>query len=178
MSTTATLDLGSLIEERQEGNLRLREKHIDPECAKALRTIKFDRKNVQAEAPCLGDSDDQRALDSLSACGVFTVGRNHPVIRTTLEDFLRATRCSLVQMAAPRLFGCLADEFEKPVPSSLGALFLKNSGTEGSETAVQLKRRATRWTIFSIKLESSKSERSMDHGQNESQRLCCLCFHN
>ena len=175
MSTTPTLDLGSLIEERQEGNLRLREKNIDHEWAKALRTIKFDRRNVQAEAPCLGDSDDQRALDSLSACGVFTVGRNHPVIHTTLEDLLRVTRCSLVQMAAPRLFGCLADELEKPVPPSLGTLFLEDSG---SETAVQLRRRATRWTIFAIKLESLKSERSMDHGQNEWQRLCRLCFHN
>ena len=83
-----TFDLKSLISGRERDNLRLHEEHINPQFAKVLRTIGFDRSYVRGEGAYLYDTENRRVVDFLSGYGVFNMGRNHPVIRKALEDFL------------------------------------------------------------------------------------------
>lgn len=136
-------DLHALIDARRGENVRLHEQHINPQLARVLRTIGFDRAYVRAEGPYLHDTQGRRITDFLSGYGVFNVGRNHPVVRKALEDFLSTDHASLVQMEAPLLSGLLAEELKKRVPDSLDTVYFTNSGTEGIETAIKFARGAT-----------------------------------
>lgn len=139
-------DLNELIRRRQGENYDLHSAHVNPQFAKVLRTIGFDRVYTRAEGPYLYDGDGQQYLDFLSGYGVFNIGRNHPVVRQALRDFLEADHPSLVQMEAPLLSGLLAEELKKRVPESLETVYFTNSGTEGIETAIKFARCSTERT--------------------------------
>lgn len=143
-SADETFDLESLIRGRERDNLRLHDEHINPQFAKVLRTIGFDRSYVRGQGAYLYDTEDRRVVDFLSGYGVFNMGRNHPVIRKALEDFLASDQPSLVQMDAPLLSGLLAEELKKRVPAELDKVFFTNSGTEGVEAAIKFARCATK----------------------------------
>ena len=143
-SADETFDLESLIRGRERDNLRLHDEHINPQFAKVLRTIGFDRSYVRGQGAYLYDTEDRRVVDFLSGYGVFNMGRNHPVIRKALEDFLAGDQPSLVQMDAPLLSGLLAEELKKRVPAELDKVFFTNSGTEGVEAAIKFARCATK----------------------------------
>jgi len=139
-----SFDLLGLIAERQGENLALHSAHINPQFAKVLRTIGFDRVYVRAEGPYLWDQDGHRYLDMLAGYGVFNIGRNHPVVRRALQDYLGSDHASLVQMESPLLSGLLAEKLKRLVPPGLDTVYFTNSGTEGVETAIKYAHRATR----------------------------------
>ena len=136
------LDIARLIAEHAGENYRLHGEHVNPRFARVLRTIGFDRSYTRAEGPWLWDGQ-HRYLDLISGYGVFALGRNHPAIRQSLEEFLRLDYPSLVQMEAPLLSGLLAAELKRRVPAGLDTVYFTNSGTEGVETAIKLARCAT-----------------------------------
>ena len=136
-------DLRDLIKRRQGENIVLHTEHINPQFAKVLQTIGFDRVYTRAEGQYLYDQEGREYLDFLSGYGVFNVGRNHPVVARALADFLEAGQPSLVQMDAPLLSGLLSEELKKLVPPELDTVFFTNSGTEGVEAAIKFARCAT-----------------------------------
>ena len=137
------LDVNRLLTEHIGRNYELHDEHVNPQFAKVLRTIGFNRCYVRAKGPHLWDKDGTKYLDFLSGYGVFAMGRNHPGIRQALTDFMAADYPSLVQMEAPLLSGLLAEELKRRVGRDLDIVYFTNSGTESVETAVKFARCAT-----------------------------------
>lgn len=137
------LDIKRLLTEAKGSNYRLHQEHINPQFAKVLRTIGFDRCYVRAEGPYLWDQHGTRYLDMIAGYGVYNLGRNHPEVRQVLNDFMAMDYPSLVQMEAPLTSGLLARELKKRMPNELDIVYFTNSGTEGVETAIKFARCAT-----------------------------------
>lgn len=136
-------ELLDIIERRQGENLRLHSEHVNPQFARVLRTIGFDRVYVRAEGPYLYDQEGNQYLDCLAGYGVFNVGRNHPVVKKALRDYLESDQASLVQLEPPLLSGLLAEKLKSLVPASLDTVYFTSSGTEGVETAIKFAHRST-----------------------------------
>lgn len=136
-------DLLELLRERRGQSLSLHEEHVNPQFARVLRTIGFDREYVRARGAYLYDAAGDEYLDMLAGYGMFNIGRNHPVVIKALSDFLHSGSASLVQMEAPLLSGLLAEELKKRVAADLNRVYFTNSGTEGVETAIKFARCAT-----------------------------------
>ncbi len=143
-SEASSFDIRGLIEGRQGENLDLHSRHVNPQFAKVLKTIGFDRVYTRAEGPYLWDQEGEKYLDMLAGYGVFNIGRNHPVVRQAIKDVMDAEPAALVQMEPPLLSGLLAEKLKEKVPSSLDTVYFTNSGTEGVETAIKYAHRATR----------------------------------
>jgi ornithine--oxo-acid transaminase len=137
------VDVRGLLAQAEGSNYQLHKAHINPQFAKALHTIGFDRCYVRAEGPHLWDQHGTRYLDMMAGYGVFNLGRNHPEIRQALIDFMNLDYPSLVQLEAPLLSGLLARELKKRMPNGLDMVYFTNSGTEGIETAIKLAHCAT-----------------------------------
>lgn len=137
------LDIARLIADREGENYALHTAHVNPRFAKVLRTIGFDRCYTKAQGSYLWDQAGRQYLDLISGYGMFALGRNHPAIRQSLQDFVALDYPSLVQMDAPLLSGLLAEELKKRVPEELDTVYFTNSGTEGVETAIKFARCAT-----------------------------------
>jgi len=137
------LDIAKLIAAHEGENYALHAEHINPRFAKVLRTIGFDRCYAKAQGSNLWDLAGNEYLDLISGYGMFALGRNHPAIRRSLEEFLALEAPSLVQMEAPLLSGLLAAELKKRVADELDTVYFTNSGTEGIETAIKFAHCAT-----------------------------------
>lgn len=146
------LDLQQLLNRHEGRNYELHAQHVNPQFARVLKTIGYDRCYVRAEGQYLWDIEGNRYLDMLGGYAVFNMGRNHPAIRKTLIDFLQADYPSWVQMDAPLLSGLLAEELKKrvaPVNGSLNGaapleiVYFTNGGAESVESAIKLARAAT-----------------------------------
>jgi ornithine--oxo-acid transaminase len=77
-----------LVEARGGESIDLWARTINPQFARVLRTIGFDRTWVRAEGAYLWDDDGVRFLDLLGGFGMFNVGRNNPRIRAALVEAL------------------------------------------------------------------------------------------
>ncbi|MEO5573796.1 MAG: aspartate aminotransferase family protein [Gammaproteobacteria bacterium] len=137
------LDINALLAQAAGRNYELHAAHVNPQFAKVLHTIGFDRCYTRATGPYLWDLQGVKYLDLTSGYGVFSLGRNHPDIRQALMDFMASDYPSLVQLEAPLLSGLLAQELKKRMPNKLDIVYFTNSGTEGVETAVKFARCAT-----------------------------------
>lgn len=137
------LDIKKLIAERARENVDLHAQHVNPQFAKVLRTIGFDKTWVRAQGPYLYDTEGREYLDMLAGYGMFNVGRNHPKVKQVLAEFLSMDHASLVQMEAPVTSGLLAEALKRRVPSALDTVYFTNSGTEGNETAIKFAHCAT-----------------------------------
>ncbi|TVQ51897.1 MAG: aspartate aminotransferase family protein [Phycisphaerales bacterium] len=137
------LDLAKLIEEQRGRNYELHREHINPQFARVLKTIGFDRCYVRGEGQYLWDVEGTKYLDLLGGYAVFNMGRNHPGIKQALRDFLDQDVASLVQMEAPLFSGLLAEELKRRMPNDLDIVYFTNTGAEGVETAIKFARRAT-----------------------------------
>lgn len=136
-------DLKDLLARAQGRHFELHERHINPQFAKVLRTIGFDKHYTRGSGAYLWDEQGTRYLDMIAGYGVFALGRNHPALRAALHDYLDSDYPSLVQLEAPLLSGLLAEELKKRMPNELEIVYFTNSGTEGNETAIKFARCAT-----------------------------------
>jgi ornithine--oxo-acid transaminase len=137
------IDIRQLLEQEAGRNYQLHAEHVNPQFARVLKTIGFDRCYGRARGSHLWDIAGTRYLDMISGYGMFALGRNHPAVRQALQDFLDTEYVSLVQMEAPLLSGLLARELKKRVPDELDTVCFTNSGTEGVETAIKYAHCAT-----------------------------------
>lgn len=140
-----SFDVKKLLENRAGENYPLHSQYINPQFAKVLKTIGFDKVYTKAQGPYLYDNQNQEYLDFLGGYGAFNIGRNHPKIKQTLKEFLDLDTASLVQMEAPLLSGLLAEALVKKVNlDGIDTVFFSNSGTEANEAAIKFARNATK----------------------------------
>ena len=137
------LDVQQLLQDHAGENYDLHRDHVNPQFARVLKTIGYDRCYVRGEGAYLWDIEGTKYLDMLGGYAVFNMGRNHPDIRRALTEFLQTDHPSLVQMEAPLLSGLLARELKSRVAYPLEIVYFTNSGTEGVETAIKFARCAT-----------------------------------
>lgn len=137
------LSVAHLIATRQGENLKLHQ-HINPQFAKVLKTIGFDKIYGKSAGAVLWDDDNNEYLDFLSGYGVYAIGRNHPRIKKTLKDFIDSDFANLVQMEAPLLSGLLAEKLIAIFGHGVrDTVYFTNSGTESNESAIKFVRAAT-----------------------------------
>ena len=115
----------------------LHEQHVNPIFVKMLRTIGFDKAYVKGEGCYLWDADGTKYLDLLTGWGVFALGRNHPKIKTIMQDIIAQDLPNLVRMDCGLLSGLVAEKLTSHLPDSLSRVFFCNSGTESIETAIK-----------------------------------------
>jgi len=135
-------DLNSTLSSRSGEGADLWSRYMNPQTAKVLHSIGFDRRWERAEGCYLFDQDGQSYLDFLSGFGVYGIGRNHPVVRQAIHDVTDAGLADMVQMDTPLLAGLLGEALIERAPY-MDRVYVCNSGTESVETALKFARCAT-----------------------------------
>jgi ornithine--oxo-acid transaminase len=135
--------LKELINARQGEQVELLAKYMNPRFAKVLKTIGFDRKIVRGAGSYLWDEQGRRYIDMLAGYGMFNIGRNHPVMKQAIRDYLELDDPIKLQLGAGLLPGLLAEKLLQEVPH-LDKVFFANSGTESVEAALKFSRASTR----------------------------------
>ncbi len=137
------LSVRDLVASRGGESVELWGRTINPQFARVLKTIGFDRTWVRAEGAYLWDSDGQRYLDMLGGFGMFNVGRNNPRVRAALVETLELDLPGSVQLGASPLPPLLAEELLRRTPARLERVLFTSTGTEAVEAALKLARAAT-----------------------------------
>jgi ornithine--oxo-acid transaminase len=136
-------EIRDLVAARGDESLELWAKTINPQFARVLKTIGFDRRWTRAEGAFLYDDKDRRYLDMLGGFGMFNVGRNNPRVRAALIEALELDLPGGVQLGASPLPPLLAEALLARTPSRLERVLFTSSGTEAVEAALKLGRAAT-----------------------------------
>src|SRR6204780_1950954 len=102
-------NLAELLADRDGQNFQLHSKYMNPQLAKVLKTLGFDRFYERGEGCYLYDRDGERYLDFLSGFGVFALGRSHPVLKKALTDAIELDLPNLVQLDCALLPGLLGE---------------------------------------------------------------------
>jgi acetylornithine/succinyldiaminopimelate/putrescine aminotransferase len=139
-------NLSELLAARHGENFQLHAKYLNPQLAKVVTTIGFDRFYEHGEGCYLIDDEGRRYLDLLSGFGVFALGRGHPVIKDALRQALDADLPNMVQMDCALLPGLLAEQLVTRSPANIERAFFCNSGSEAVESAIKFARAATKRT--------------------------------
>jgi ornithine--oxo-acid transaminase len=137
-----SLEIADLFAEAERDRYALHTRHLNEQMVRVLKTIGFDRAYQRGKGQYLYDRQGQQYLDLLSGWGVFALGRNHPVVSSTLKKVLDSDFPNLVQMDVSALAGVLAERLLRYVPH-LDKVFFANSGTESVETSLKFARAAT-----------------------------------
>lgn len=136
------------LDAQQGRQYELHERHINPAFVKMVRTIGFDRGYVRGEGEWLFDGQGRRYLDLLTGWGMFALGRNHPRVRSILEQVLSRDMPNLVRMDCSLLAGLVAEKLAYHACAdsdrALSRVFFCNSGTESIEAAIKFARCHTR----------------------------------
>jgi ornithine--oxo-acid transaminase len=135
--------LAELLESRRGEDLDLWARTINPQFARVLKTIGFDRTWARAEGAYLFDKDANRYLDMLGGFGMYNVGRNNPRIRAALVEALGLDTPGMLAMGTTLLPGLLAEELIGLAHGRIERCLFTNSGTEAVEAALKLGRAAT-----------------------------------
>lgn len=144
------MDQGFLtwLDAQQGRQYQLHELYINPAFVKMIRTIGFDKNYVRGEGEWLFDAEGRRYLDFLTGWGVFALGRNHPRIRSIVEQVLSRDMPNLVRMDCSLLAGLVAEKLTRHAGADSGRdltrVFFCNSGTESIEAAIKFARCYTR----------------------------------
>lgn len=135
-------DLSSTLRARAGEGPLLWARYLNPQTARVLAAIGFERNWVRGRGCYLYDDTGAEYLDFLSGFGVFGVGRSHPAVREALRAVLDSELADMVQMDTPLLAGLLGEALIERAPN-LDRVYLSNSGTEAVEAALKFARCAT-----------------------------------
>ncbi len=139
----AGLSVRELVAARGGESVELWGKTINPQFARVLKTIGFDRTWARGEGAYLWDDKGNRYLDMLGGFGMFNVGRSNPRVRAALVEALELDLPGSVQLGASPLPPLLAEELLRRTPDRLGRVLFTSTGTEAIEAALKLGRAAT-----------------------------------
>jgi ornithine--oxo-acid transaminase len=128
------------LEQHKGRQYDLHAEHVNPAFVKMLKTIGFDKGYVRGEGAYLWDEAGNKYLDLLTGWGVFALGRNHPKVKTILEQLIARDMPNLVRMDCSLLSGLAAQMLTKHAGGDLSRVFFCNSGTETTEGAVKFAR--------------------------------------
>ncbi|MGA2294661.1 MAG: aspartate aminotransferase family protein [Acidimicrobiales bacterium] len=137
-------NLNELMESRHGENFQLHAQYLNPQLAKVVKTLGFDRFYQRGEGCYLIDDEGKRYLDLLSGFGVFALGRSHPVIKDALEQALEADLPNMAQMDCALLPGLLAEQLVTRSHAGIERVFFCNSGAEAVEAAIKFARSSTK----------------------------------
>ena len=101
------LDVRALLEQSGDGDLERWARTINPQFARVLRTIGFDRTWTRAEGAYLYDVDGARYVDWLGGFGMYNVGRNNPRERAALIEALELDTPGVLAMGVTAAVGTL-----------------------------------------------------------------------
>jgi len=132
------------LDSQQSRQYELHERFVNPAFVKTIKTIGFDKSYVRGEGEWLFDAEGRRYLDLLTGWGVFALGRNHPRVRSILEQVLSRDMPNLVRMDCSLLAGLVAEKLTTHAGGDLSRVFFCNSGTESVEAAIKFARCHTR----------------------------------
>jgi len=135
--------IAELLASRERSDVDAWGRTINPQFARVLRKIGFDRQWVRAEGAYLWDKRGDRYLDMLGGFGMFNVGRNNARIRSALVEALELDLPGSVQIGASPLPPLLAQELIARTPARIERVLFTSSGTEAVEAALKLGRAAT-----------------------------------
>src|ERR1700731_2539578 len=138
-----SFDLSALMKSRHGENFELHERYINPQLAKVVKALGFDRFYASAEGSYLFDDEGRRYLDLLSGFGVFALGRAHPVIKDALHQAIDADLPNMIQMDCALLPGLLAEQPVMRSPANIERAVFGNSGAEAVEAAIKFARAST-----------------------------------
>ena len=138
-----SFDLGALLDAHRGEAYPLHEQYLNPQLAKVLTTLGFDRTYVQGEGAYLIDDRGGRTLDFLSGFGVFALGRSHPVVKDALHQALDADLPNLAQLDCALLPGLLGKALVERSHTGIRRVVFTNSGAESVEAAIKFARCAT-----------------------------------
>ena len=137
-------DVAKLLAERQGENFSLHMDLMNPQLARVLKTLGFDRFYVRGEGCYLYDDKGDKYLDFLSGFGVYALGRSHPTLKAALHQALDLDLPNMVQMDCALLPGLLAEQLVARCHDGIQRAFFCNSGAEAIETAIKFSRHATK----------------------------------
>ena len=177
------LGVRELVAARGGESLELWAKTINPQFARVLKTIGFDRTWARGEGAYLWDAKGDRYLDMLGGFGMFNVGRNNPRVRAALVEALEldlpglgAAR-RLAAAAAARRGAARADA------ARLARVLFTSTGTEAVEAALKLGRAATgrgRGRLARARLPRAHARLALGERERRSSRAasgrCCPDF--
>ncbi len=143
MASSARPDLGDLIAARADEAMELNQRYLNRQLGRVVKTLGFDRQWVHGRGEFLIDAAGEEYLDLYAGYGVFSLGRNHPVVRDQLMSVMAAEPANLPQIGVTTLAGVLAEELVRRAPDPIDACVLCSSGTEAVEAALKLARAAT-----------------------------------
>ena len=138
-----TFDLSAVLAAHRGEAYALHDRYLNPQLARVLTTLGFDRTYVRGEGCYLIDDEGGRTLDFLSGFGVFALGRSHPVVKDALRQALDADLPNLAQLDCALLPGLLGQQLVERAHPGIGRVVFANSGAETVETAVKFARAAT-----------------------------------
>jgi len=136
-------DLDALLTAHQGEAYGLHDRYLNPQLAKVLTTIGFDRTYVRGEGAYLIDDQGGRTLDFLSGFGVYALGRSHPVVKDALHQALDADLPNLAQLDCALLPGLLGQALVERSHPGIQRVVFANSGAETIEAAIKFARCAT-----------------------------------
>jgi ornithine--oxo-acid transaminase len=132
------------LDAQQGRQYELHERYLNPAFVNMIRTIGFDKNYVRGEGAWLFDVEGRRYLDLLTGWGVFALGRNHPKVRSILEQVLSRDMPNLVRMDCSLLAGLVAEKLSHHACADSRRqpmrAFFCNSGTETVEAAIKFAR--------------------------------------
>jgi acetylornithine/succinyldiaminopimelate/putrescine aminotransferase len=135
-------DFLSQVRARADEGAALWARYLNPQTARVVHSIGFDRRWERASGCYLFDDTGARYLDFLSGFGVYGLGRAHPTVRHALRAVLDADLPDMVQMDTPVWAGLLGEALIERVPD-LDRVYFCNSGTEAVEAALKFARAAS-----------------------------------
>src|SRR5262249_27674312 len=124
------LRLPELLAARERSDVDAWGRTINPQFARVLKKIGFDREWARAEGAYLWDMRGDRYLDMLGGFGMFNVGRNNPRVRAALVEALELDLPGSVQLGASPLPPLLAQALVDRTPARLERVLFTSSGTE------------------------------------------------
>lgn len=136
-------DVAKALQDRRGENYTLHQELLNPQLARVLKTLGFDRYYVRGEGCYLYDDRDERYLDFLAGFGVYALGRGHPAIKQALHQAIDLDLPNMVQMDCALLPGLLAEKLVAKAHPGIRRVYFCNSGTEATEAAIKFARRAT-----------------------------------
>jgi len=137
------MDIASIIKSRVKETYDLHRQYGNPQFVRVLEVIGFNRNYTSAKGARLTDENGREVLDFLAGFGVFSIGRNHPLVAQVLRDMMENGPPNMVQMDVGTVSGLLAEALARIAPGDLEAVFFTNSGAEGVEGALKFARQAT-----------------------------------
>ncbi len=136
-------DVAKVLQERHGENFSLHNEYLNPQLARVLKTLGFDRLYVRGEGCYLYDDRGERYLDFLAGFGVYALGRGHPAVKKALHEAIDLDLPNMVQLDCALLPGLLAEKLVTRAHAGLRRVYFCNSGTEATEAAIKFARRAT-----------------------------------